>query len=576
MPLLDIATAQPTLPSNPYTIKSQIPYHGTFIFGIDKRLASSSWKSFWISEKAKMFNHGRIVMQPGGLIMIRAVATLEPKYSIQRNDGHKGYHNLQLDTDAKSPSLVEHQSESEDAEVDEREKLRRMRISKANKGNTPWNKGRKHSPETLRRIKEKTRLAMQNPKVKMKLANLGHAQSKETRMKIGVGVRIGWERRRKKLMLQETCHFEWQNLIAEASRRGFVEEQELQWNSYMILDEQLQREWLESIELRRRAPKPKGGKRAPKSPEQRRKISAAIAAKWSDPTYRDRVYSGLSKYHGTAVGVEKPRRRPSSDRQTRRSAQKKKSDLTDNSSVSETGYKTQRPKLKRSKMPKYEDPLASSKLEMIKNIRARRAAAENEKNEAITRAKLLIAEAEKAANALEVAAKMSPLAQASLIETRKLIAQAIQSLQSTRNDAGRETEEEIEDRSQTSQTEVNGTRALASSDCDMMDLGFGKFNLQDLLDGEDEIIPTSSDDHDLVNGKEELNQTGSSDNGLSTFELDCTIEHSSIRKQLAQLEPNGCINGVESKRKKEETRPNRSNITKKWVCGKLVEVAEDS
>lgn len=38
-------------------------------------------------------------------------------------------------------------------------------------------------------------------------------------------------------------------------------------------------------------------------------------------------------------------------------------------------------------MPKYEDPLASSKLEMIKNIRARRAAAENEKNEAITRAK---------------------------------------------------------------------------------------------------------------------------------------------------------------------------------------------
>lgn len=78
--------------------------------------------------------------------MIRAVATLELKYSIQRNDGQKGYHNLQLDTDAKSPSVVEHLSQSEDAEVDEREKLRRMRISKANKGNTPWNKGRKHSP----------------------------------------------------------------------------------------------------------------------------------------------------------------------------------------------------------------------------------------------------------------------------------------------------------------------------------------------------------------------------------------------------------------------------------------------
>ncbi|KAI5336616.1 hypothetical protein L3X38_015884 [Prunus dulcis] len=57
-------------------------------------------------------------------------------------------------------------------------------------GNTPWNKGMKHSPETLQLIRERTRLAMQNPKVKMKLVNLGHAQSNETRVKIGLGVRI--------------------------------------------------------------------------------------------------------------------------------------------------------------------------------------------------------------------------------------------------------------------------------------------------------------------------------------------------------------------------------------------------
>lgn len=41
----------------------------------------------------------------------------------------------------------------------------------------------------------------------------------------------------------------------------------------------------------------------------------------------------------------------------------------------------------RSNMPLFKDPLASSKLEMIKNIRAERAAAENKKTEAIERAK---------------------------------------------------------------------------------------------------------------------------------------------------------------------------------------------
>lgn len=40
--------------------------------------------------------------------------------------------------------LVGHKEEAEE-DLNERERLRRLRISKANKGNTPWNKGRKHS-----------------------------------------------------------------------------------------------------------------------------------------------------------------------------------------------------------------------------------------------------------------------------------------------------------------------------------------------------------------------------------------------------------------------------------------------
>lgn len=94
---------------------------------------------------------------------------------------------------------------------------------------------------------------------------------------------MGWERRREKLTLQETCHFEWMNLIAEASRKGYFGEEELQWDSYNILNEQLTKEWLESVEQRKSMPRSKGSKRAPKSPEQRRKIAEAIAAKWADP-----------------------------------------------------------------------------------------------------------------------------------------------------------------------------------------------------------------------------------------------------------------------------------------------------
>ena len=94
-------------------------------------------------------------------------------------------------------------------------------------------------------------------------------------------------------MLQETCCFDWQNLIAEASRSGFVGEEELRWDSYKILDEQLGQEWLESVEQRKNLPRAKGSKRAPKSLEQRRKISEAISAKWADPV---RVYVEIIKW----------------------------------------------------------------------------------------------------------------------------------------------------------------------------------------------------------------------------------------------------------------------------------------
>ncbi|XP_057504852.1 uncharacterized protein LOC130788312 [Actinidia eriantha] len=601
MPLLDIATAQPSFHNHIFTLGAKTLLHNKILFGNDRSLAFG-WKSYQVPERGKNYSLGSIGTQRSVLV-IRAVATLEPKYSVESNEGHDAHDMLRRGVDSGSTSGIEHQSSREDdsEELDEREKLRRKKISAANKGNMPWNKGRKHSAETLQRIRERTRLAMQNPKVRMKLVKMGHAQSEETRVKIGAGVRMGWERRREKLMLQESCCFDWQNLIAEASRSGFVGEEELQWDSYKILGEQLEQEWLESVEQRKKIPRAKGSKRAPKSLEQRRKISEAISAKWADPVFREKVCSALSRYHGVPVGTERnPRRRPSGERQPRtQSPIKKKVKDTDNSSRIVTQSQKHQIRLTKSKKPLYKDPLASSKLEMIKNIRAQRAATETKKTEAIEQAKLLIAEAEKAANALELAAMTNPLAQASLTETRKLIAEAIQSIQSIEigqissheddqhpsitpvdlvNHAEKETYPGIHCLDQTDRGKVNGNLAMVSSKSDIKDFGFGEFNFQDLLNGKDEGLPTSSTDYGLLNGKNEVYRTGNGNYGLPP-----SVKPSSFTERLSQFESNGKIShekelllaGDEVQTVKKEIPLNSTPVTKKWVRGRLVEEEEE-
>ncbi|KAL8098781.1 hypothetical protein AgCh_031485 [Apium graveolens] len=585
MPLLELTSYQHSFQHHCTSFASQKLYHS------NDRGLSFLWRSFKIPMKQREFGVVQFKMQCDR-VLINAVATLEPKI-ITENNAHDAYHRLHVDTDSKTPQRTEQQSPNDDlAELDDREKLRRKRISKANKGNTPWNKGRKHTPETRQRIREKTRLAMQDPKVRMKLINLGHSQSEETRIKIGVGVRIGWNKRREKLTLQETCHFDWQNLIAEASRRGLTGEEELQWDSYEILDEQLERKWLESVQERKRAPRPKGGKRAPKSAEQKKRISEAIAAKWADPAYRDRVYSGLSKYHGTPIGADNPRRRP---KRTSTSIPKKTNNVTVNPAGNTRKSPSRQTRMKKSNAPIYKDPQASSKLQMIKNIRADR---ENKKAEAMTRAKLLIAEAENAAKALEIAATKSPLAQASLIETRKLIAEAIQSIESIEGGFAdnepdnpsslNNVEKEIDIKSE-DQIEINGSRAFSSNFDDIPD---SEFNLQQLLNHEDEILPSSSYNVDFMNDVDYLK--GLLNNGTDLSELEPLDNPSSLTHQLDHLTPNGSSlkdgnlipNGAKSELSKiegspklknscKEKPPKSTNTIKKWVRGKLVEVTEE-
>ncbi|XP_073271057.1 uncharacterized protein [Primulina huaijiensis] len=484
---------------------------------------------------------------------------------------------MDIDSIRSNAYVCEPQASGEDStEVYERKRLRRSIISKANKGNTPWNKGKKHSPETLQRIKERTRIAMQDPKIKMKLVNSGHAQSEETRIKIGVGVRLGWERRREKLMLQETCYYEWKKLIAAASRKGLLGEEELQWDSYEILNKQHKKECHQSVELRKIMSRPKGSKRAPKSAEQKRKIAAAIAAKWADPEYRDRVCYGLAKYHGIPEGVERnPRKMPSIDGQTRKTSTRKKIESDD---LAKHETKNQIIRLKKSNTTLYKDPLASSKLEMLKNIRAQRDAAINKKSEAISRAKLLIAEAEKAATALEIAAKSSTLAQAALLESRELISEAISfiKLMEDEDQVPCDLSESITE-PVLQQTHTN-TQILSSSDGDSDDLSFHTYALSDTVNEN----ATNSCYGDFVKTGEKSCQT-SSDGFLpqkSINNVHCT--NTTMNLAGPKRTPNGIashgkislLNGVEKNIQsgKAEGPQIQVNKTKKWVCGRLVEV----
>uniref|UniRef100_A0A7N0TYS4 Nuclease associated modular domain-containing protein n=1 Tax=Kalanchoe fedtschenkoi TaxID=63787 RepID=A0A7N0TYS4_KALFE len=567
MPLLDISAAQAGLRNYADVMQVRGFTHGSVLSNVSftsgKRLGYT-WRIFGIPNRSCEMEF--VGVRRGGFV-IKAVATLENRSFVR---SEKGRDDLEFGVKG-----VRFSSEDEE-DLEEREKLRRLRISKANKGNTPWNKGRKHSAETVRRIKERTRLAMQDPKVKMKLINQGHAQSEETKIKIAVGVRMGWERRRQRMRVQEMCHFEWKNLIAEASRRGFSGEEELQWDSYYLLDEQLEHIWIESVEQRKKTPRAVGGRRAPKSAEQRRKIAEAISAKWSDPDYRSRVCSALAKYHGIPEGAErKPKRIPRDPAQTRsRIAAKKTSKDVPSLSEGELKILSARAKLKRSNVPKYKDPLASSKLEMIKSIRAERAAADTKKTEAIERARLMIAEAEKAAKALEATALTNPHSMASLIETRKLINEAIQSIQSIDANLVPSLDSSAEPSSESS----DELRSLVVKEMDTVKVK-GINGAEVKINGthvhmltEKEVSPFSDDDDE-----DQVRSRISNGYAAAPLHINSSAAHFHFNKQAQQptarqtlQSPNGALPQA-----KEHTAPSNPASNKKWVRGRLVEVQEE-
>lgn len=326
----------------------------------------------------------------------------------------------------------------DDAEILVKEKQRRQRISTANVGRVPWNKGRQHSEETRRRIRERTTEAMKNPKIREKLRVHGFTLSDETKSKISAGIALMWEVKKKLKQAQENCEEEWKENVADAARMGHGDEDEYDWSSYDTILRDLKKAWRSNNRRKIKDP------RQSMTSAHRTKISNAIKAKWADLSYRSSVEAAIqarrekqgtehvkvkrrcrkkkcifkdTKFHDTVVVSSK-------------NSESDESDDDDDSVPNVDSMLGIGPEILQSiqkVLPAYRNPLNNEMLEKLKQIRANRRSKETNRSRALERARILMGEARMAAKALEAQAATDESALPPLQEAQQLLAEAAES-----------------------------------------------------------------------------------------------------------------------------------------------------
>ncbi|KAL3156551.1 hypothetical protein ABBQ38_000842 [Trebouxia sp. C0009 RCD-2024] len=210
------------------------------------------------------------------------------------SDGQAPGHSTSSYTKAERANLANIPEEQMTPEM-----LRRWRISKANKGKKPWNKGRQHPPETLARIREGTKAAMMRPEVLARV-RANHPSLKhtpQTKAKIGASVSASRKRSRAAKPKASSEEADPMGSLAKKDSKDFKPKRK------SVKKTPAAKAATQSL--------PNTGTPAAKQPssskgqngaladkrvlaEQHRKnISAAIRMKWADPEYRMRALSGM-------------------------------------------------------------------------------------------------------------------------------------------------------------------------------------------------------------------------------------------------------------------------------------------
>ncbi|CAN8288128.1 unnamed protein product [Cochlearia groenlandica] len=231
----------------------------------------------WNLKEPIIFRQSNSIIRP--LVEFRSVSTVRSLYNVFGK--HNNIKAKAMEKSSESDSLLV-LDDSKKVKEDER----RRKIGLANKGKVPWNKGKKHSQDTRRRIKQRTIEALRNPKVRKKMSEHQQPHSDETREKIRASVKLVWAQRSRAKRLKEKFMSLWSENVADSARRGGSGEVELDWDSYENAKQEISYEQLQVAEEKART-KEQSKMRAEETAQARREKSRRVAERKKEREERD-------------------------------------------------------------------------------------------------------------------------------------------------------------------------------------------------------------------------------------------------------------------------------------------------